>query len=69
VRIVIAVRADDGEPTDVEFNTNPAPGQNRQTVPVDQYVVELKKLDPYPETPDDSLALADYRATLSVRGR
>jgi hypothetical protein len=66
-RIVIAVQVGDSAPTNVEFNTNPAPGQNRQTVPVGQYVVELKKLDPYPETPDDSPALADYRATLLVR--
>jgi hypothetical protein len=66
-RIVIAVQSGRSEPTDVEFNTNPAPGQNRQTVPVGDYVVELKSLDPYPETPDESIPLADYRATLLVR--
>jgi hypothetical protein len=51
----------------MEFNTNPAPGQTRQTTEVGAYTVELKSLDPYPQTPDDATALEDYSATLLVR--
>lgn len=67
-RIAVQVRVA-GAPTTVQFNTNPAPGQTITTVDVGGYAVELVKLDPYPQTPDDSPALADYRATLSVRRR
>lgn len=31
------------------------------------YVIELRSLDPYPKTPDDSPALTDYSATLVAR--
>lgn len=55
------------EPTTVEFNTNPAPGVNAQSARIDDVSSELKSLDPYPETPESGLALADYRATLLVR--
>jgi hypothetical protein len=65
-RIAVVVSPRDREPTTVEFNTNPAPGENRQTVEVGDYTVKLESLDPYPQTPDDSPALEDYRATLSV---
>ena len=54
-------------PRPVEFNTNPAPGQAKLTNEVGDYTVELKSLDPYPKTPDDSPALTDYSATLLVR--
>ena len=66
-RIAVVATQPQAEPTTVEFNTNPAPGQTRQTVEVDDYTVELKSLDPYPQTPDDATALEDYSATLSVR--
>ena len=66
-RIAILVQQGQGEPTTVEFNTNPAPGQTRLTVNVDEYVIVLQSLDPYPETPDESIPLEDYRATLLVR--
>lgn len=49
------------------FNTNPAPGENMQTVQAGDYVVELKKLDPYPRTPEDGISFEDYKATLLVR--
>jgi hypothetical protein len=66
-RVSVVVAHNGGTPTTVQFNTNPAPGQNMQTVDVDQYGIELKSLDPYPQTPHDSPALEDYRATLLVR--
>ena len=37
------------------------------TVDVDDYTIELKSLDPYPQTPDDRIALEDYTATLLVQ--
>ncbi len=66
-RIAVVATQPQAEPTTLEFNTNPAPGQTRQTVEVGDYTVELKSLDPYPQTPDDATALEDYSATLSVR--
>jgi uncharacterized lipoprotein NlpE involved in copper resistance len=66
-RIAVVAEQGQGAPTTVEFNTNPAPGQNKQTVEVGDYMVELKALDPYPQTPTDAPALTDYRATLLVR--
>lgn len=53
-------------PITVEFNTNPAPGQTKKSATVDGYTIELKSLEPYPQTPDDSIPLEDYRATLVV---
>ena len=66
-RIGIVATQAQAEPTTLEFNTNPAPGQTRQTVEVGDYTVVLKSLDPYPQTPDDATTLADYSATLLVR--
>jgi hypothetical protein len=66
-RIAVVVQQAQGAPTTVEFNTNPAPGANNRTVDAGDYSIELQRLDPYPETPEDALALADYRATLVVR--
>ena len=66
-RIVVAVEPAGRAATTADFNTNPAPGQNVQTVEVDGYTIELKSLNPYPRTPDDGIALAAYKATLLVR--
>ena len=66
-RIAVVVEPAGRAATTADFNTNPAPGQNVQTVEVDGYTIELKSLDPYPRTPDDGIALADYTATLLVR--
>ena len=56
-----------GRPSATEyFNTNPAPGENVQSVRAGDYTIELKKLEPYPRTPDDPIAFDDYRATLLV---
>jgi hypothetical protein len=66
-RIVLAAETDGREPTPVEFNTNPAPGLNIQTVRVSEFTITLDSLDPYPQTPEDLFALEDYRATLTVR--
>ena len=65
-RISVTAQPEGHEPIMLVFNTNPAPGQNVQSVTVDGYAVALQSLDPYPQTPDESLDLEDYRATLSV---
>ena len=64
-RISMVVSDESGQTT-IEFNTNPAPGQNRQTVDVDDHRIELRALDPYPQTPDEPIPFEDYRATLLV---
>jgi hypothetical protein len=51
------------EPTAFELNTNPP---FEQDVPYDDYKIELLSLDPYPETPDQTIPLEDYRATFVV---
>ncbi|MFI5509737.1 hypothetical protein ACIA48_19905 [Mycobacterium sp. NPDC051804] len=66
-RIAVDAELGQGVPTSLEFNTNPAPGQGKLTNDVGGYMVELKTLEPYPTTPDDSPELTDYSATLSVR--
>jgi len=66
-RIAVDAEQRQGVPTSVEFNTNPAPGQSKLTNEVGDYTVELKSLDPYPKTPDDSPALTDYSAMLLVQ--
>ena len=66
-RIVVDAELGQDAPTPLEFNTNPAPGQGRLTNDVGGYTIELKALDPYPKTPDESPALTDYSATLLVR--
>jgi hypothetical protein len=66
-RIAIQVQPAGHEPTSTEFNTNPAPGQNVQTVRVGEYTIHLRSLDPYPRTIDEAMALEDYTATLSVQ--
>lgn len=66
-RVAVAVEPAGRASTTVEFNTNPAPGQNVQTADVAGYTVTLKSLDPYPRTPDDGTAFQDYNATLLVR--
>jgi hypothetical protein len=68
-RIAISMHPDGSGSTNVEFNTNPAPGQTVKVAEVGQYRIELQSLDPYPQTPDDPIAFEDYRATLVVRKR
>jgi hypothetical protein len=65
-RIAVVVSQAQGSPTTVEFTSNPAPGANKQSVGVGDYIIDLQSLDPYPEAPEDALALEDYRATLVV---
>lgn len=64
-RIAVVVTPDGQQPTTLEFDTNPAPGQTHLTDTVGGYTVELRSLDPYPETPG-TIALPDYRATMQV---
>ena len=66
-RVDLVIQVQDAAPKTVAFNTNPAPGQNVQTVRVDDYVIELLSLEPYPQTAEDAIRLQQYRATLVVR--
>ena len=66
-RIAVAVQPAGRPSATADFNTNPAPGQNVQTVRVEDYTLRLTSLDPYPRTPDDPIAFEDYRATLLVQ--
>ncbi|WP_319449949.1 MULTISPECIES: hypothetical protein [unclassified Mycobacterium] len=65
-RIALLVEPTGRGETTLEFNTNPAPNANNQTARLDEYTITMKSLEPYPQTPDESLALEDYRATLTV---
>lgn len=65
-RIAVIVQPTGRPSTTAYFNTNPAPGENVNTVRAGDYSVELKSLDPYPRTPDDPITFEDYRATLLV---
>jgi len=65
-RVAILVEPNGRGETTLEFNTNPAPDQNNQTARLDEYTITMQSLEPYPETPDESLALEDYGATLTV---
>lgn len=64
-RIAVLVEQAGREPSTAEFNTNP--GLNAQSAQAGSYTIALTALDPYPQTPEQSIDLADYRATLSVR--
>ena len=68
-RIAVAVQLAGQQSTTAEFNTNPAPALSVQTARVGPYAIELQALDPYPQTPEESIALADYEATFLVRKR
>ena len=65
-RIAVLVQPAGSPSTTADFNTNPAPGQNVQTVQVGGYTISLRSLDPYPQTPDDPTAFEDYRVTMLV---
>lgn len=66
-RIAVTVQSAGRPSATADFNTNPAPGQNMQTVRVDDYMLRLTSLDPYPRTPDDPISFEDYRATLLMQ--
>ncbi len=65
-RLVITARQGDAAPVSLEFNTNPAPNENLQTISFGEYRVDLQSIDPYPQEADKSIELADYRVTLQV---
>ncbi len=65
-RIALVVQAVGRPAATAYFNTNPAPGENQQSVRAGDVNVELRSLEPYPRTPDDPLAFEDYQATLVV---
>ena len=45
-RVAVLVEPAESPSTTVNFNTNPAPGQNVQTARVGDYTITLKTLDP-----------------------
>ncbi len=61
--VVIDVWLTGLEPTRFELNINPP---RNQDVSYDTYQIRLLKLDPYPETIDQTIPLEDYRATFKV---
>lgn len=65
-RIAVIVKPTGRPSTTAYFNTNPTPGENVHTVRAGEYSVELRKLEPYPRTPEDPISFEDYRATLFV---
>jgi len=67
-RIAVTVQSGESAPATVEFDTNPAPGTAVTTVRAGAHQVTLRSLDPYPRTPQDAIALRDYRVTLVVSG-
>ncbi len=64
-RLAVLVQQEGRAPVSVEFNTNPAPGQNNQEATIGPYAIRLISLDPYPETPA-AIPVDDYRAVLIV---
>ncbi|OBK72818.1 hypothetical protein [Mycobacterium sp. 1274761.0] len=66
-RVAVEVQSPGRPAATAEFNTNPAPGQNRQTVQAGGLTISLKALEPYPQAPDDPRPFEDYRAQLLVQ--
>lgn len=64
-RLTVFVEQKNHEPVPVEFNTNPAPGLNKQEAQAGPYEIRLISLDPYPQTPAN-IPLDEYRAVLRV---
>jgi len=64
-RIAVIVQPTGRPSTTAYFNTN-ASGENVHTVRAGEYSVELRKLEPFPRTPEESISFEDYRATLLV---
>lgn len=65
-RIAVAAWQDQEEPVMLEFNTNPVPAENQQALTYSSYTIQLESLDPYPQTPEQSIEQADYRVTLQI---
>ena len=66
-RIAVVVQAVGRPAATAYFNTNPAQGENEQSVRAGDVTVDLRSLEPYPRTPDDPIAFEDYRVTLLVQ--
>lgn len=65
-RIAVAIWRSQEEPVTLEFNTNPAPAENRQTLTYSSYMIRLESLDPYPQSPEQSIEQSEYRVTLQI---
>jgi hypothetical protein len=64
-RAVVTVQQAEGKPVELEFNTNPAPPVNQQTLTFGDYSIELQSLDPYPQD-IDAIKANEYRVTMIV---
>ncbi len=67
-RIALVVQSGGAPPQTVELSTYPASDATGPTAGVGMHSVTLRALDPYPQSPQDSPALQDYRATISIDG-
>ncbi|MEH3143337.1 MAG: hypothetical protein PGN37_24930 [Mycobacterium kyogaense] len=65
-RIALVVESDGTPPQTVELSTYPASDATGPTARVGAHAVTLRALDPYPQSPQDSIALQDYRATVAI---
>jgi hypothetical protein len=65
-RVVMKVWQDGEAPVTLDFNTNPAPSENRQALTYSSYTIRLDAVEPYPQTPDRPIAPDEYRVTLQV---
>jgi len=63
-RLVIKVWLTGQEPIAFELNT--LSSTNQDVISYEAYQIQLLSLDPYPETPEQQIALEDYRATIVV---
>ena len=63
-RLVVEVWLTGEEPTTFELNTLPT--DNKNFISYETYQIQLLSLDPYPETPEQQIALEDYQATFVV---
>ena len=65
VRIIIQVQQGQAAATLIEMNTNPPLKQN--IVSYADYDIELIGVDPYPESPDQTIPPEDYQTTFVVK--
>jgi hypothetical protein len=62
---MIQVQQGEVEPQQFELNTNPPLKQDSVTYA--DYTIQLTGIEPYPETPDQTIPLEAYQATFLVR--
>ncbi|WP_111511379.1 hypothetical protein [Mycobacterium kyogaense] len=65
-RIALVVESAGTPPQTIELSTYPASETTGPTAQVGGHSVALRALDPYPRSPQDAIALQDYRATVAI---